>query len=239
MKKNILLFKFTRFLLLILLTMLSACGGEEAQPVATEPPAATTVPKEEEASQTEGKILAFGDSVTEGLGVEQIEAFPAVLDARLRGDGYQYEVINAGISGETSSAALSRVDWMLSQKPDIVIVETGANDALRGLDLELTKENISQIVKRFKESGAVVVLAGMQIIQNLGQEYTTQFADIYPAVAEEHDVILIPFFLDGVAGIPELNQPDVIHPTAEGYQIVVETIYPYVTEAIEAHRSNK
>ena len=216
--------------------MLSACASEEASPAPTEAPAPTQV-AEEATPSTTGKILAFGDSVTEGLGVEPEEAYPALLQNRLRAEGYEYEVINGGISGETSSAALSRVEWMLTQKPDIVIVETGANDALRGIDLELTQNNISQIVKRFKESNVVVVLAGMQIIQNLGEEYTTQFANIYPAVAKEHDVILIPFFLEGVAGRPHLNQADVIHPTPEGYKIVLETIYPYVLEGIEAHRA--
>lgn len=222
--------------LLLILIFLVACSSQEATAPATEVPSATVESQEEE-SQSEGKILAFGDSVTEGLGVETKEAYPALLQKRLLAEGYQYEVINAGISGETSSGALSRVDWMLAQNPAIVIVETGGNDGLRGIDLTLTHENISEIVKRFKESGAVVVLAGMQIIQNLGLEYTTEFADIYPAVAAEHDVILIPFFLDGVAGIPELNQPDVIHPTAEGYKIVLENVYPYVIQGIEAHQA--
>lgn len=222
--------------LLLMLVFLVACSSQEDAAPPTEAPPAT-VASEGEESQPEPKILAFGDSVTEGLGVETEEAYPALLQKRLLAEGYQYEVINAGISGETSSAALSRVDWMLAQNPAIVIVETGGNDGLRGIDLTLTRENISEIVKRFKESGVVVVLAGMQIIQNLGLEYTTEFADIYPAVAAEHDVILIPFFLDGVAGIPELNQPDVIHPTAEGYKIVLENVYPYVIEGIEAHQA--
>ena len=234
MKRNSLI--VLRCLLLMLIIMLSACASEEAPPAPTEAPAPTQV-AEEATPSTTSKILAFGDSVTEGLGVEPEEAYPALLQNRLRAAGYEYEVINGGISGETSSAALSRVEWMLTQKPDIVIVETGANDALRGIDLELTQNNISQIVKRFKESNVVVVLAGMQIIQNLGEEYTTQFANIYPAVAKEHDVILIPFFLEGVAGRPHLNQADVIHPTPEGYKIVLETIYPYVLEGIEAHRA--
>lgn len=220
-----------------MLIFLVACSSQEPAAPPTKAPPATVESQEGEESQPEPKILAFGDSVTEGLGVETEEAYPALLQKRLLAEGYQYEVINAGISGETSSGALSRVDWMLAQNPAIVIVETGGNDGLRGIDLTLTHENISEIVRRFKESGAVVVLAGMQIVQNLGLEYTTEFADIYPAVAAEHDVILIPFFLDGVAGIPELNQPDVIHPTAEGYKIVLENVYPYVIEGIEAHQA--
>lgn len=227
------------FILMILLILLTACGAQEAEQPSEEAPAPAEEPTEAEElpSSSEGTILAFGDSLTEGFGVEENEAYPALLEARLRADGYEYEVINAGNSGETSSGALSRMEWTLSLKPDIVIVEIGGNDGLRGVDPALTKENISQIVSQFKENGAIVVLAGMQIIQNLGEAYTSQFANNYPELAAEHDVILIPFFLEGVAGVPELNQPDVIHPTAEGYQIVVETIYPYILEAIEVERA--
>jgi acyl-CoA thioesterase-1 len=225
------------FILMILLLLLTACGSEEAEQAPNDPPPPTEEPNEVEELPSEGTILAFGDSLTEGFGVEENEAYPALLEGRLREDGYNYEVINGGNSGETSSGALSRMEWTQTLKPDIVIVEIGGNDGLRGIDPDLTKENISQIVSQFKENGAIVVLAGMQIIQNLGQEYTTQFANNYPEVATEHDVILIPFMLEGVAGLPELNQPDVIHPTAEGYQIVLDTIYPYILEAIEAERA--
>ncbi len=123
---------------------------------------------------------------------------------------------------------------MLNTEPDIVIVETGANDALRGVDLELTRKNIDEITRRFTDSGVVVVIAGLQIIQNLGQDYTIEFAEIYPAVAEKHGSILIPFVLEGVAANPDLNQPDFIHPTAEGYAVMVEHIYPFILEAVRA-----
>ena len=122
---------------------------------------------------------------------------------------------------------------MLNTEPDIVIVETGGNDALRGVDLELTRENLDEIVGRFSDSGAIVVVAGLQIIQNLGEEYTTEFAAIYPSVAEKHNAILIPFVLEGVAADPELNQPDFIHPNAKGYAVMADHIYDYVLQAIE------
>ena len=177
-------------------------------------------------------ILAFGNSLTEGLGVDPQESYPAQLERKLEADGYNVKVINGGISGETTTSALSRVDWMLNTNPDIVIVETGANDALRGIDLEITQDNLDEIVRRFTDSGAVVIVAGLQIIQNLGQEYTTGFAELYPAVAEKYGSILIPFILEGVAADPELNQADYIHPTADGYKVLVEHIYPFVLQGI-------
>jgi acyl-CoA thioesterase-1 len=145
------------------------------------------------------------------------------------------------VSGETSSGTLSRVDWILAsaQKPDIVILETGGNDGLRAIDPELTRKNLESIIDSFQASGIEVVLAGMETIQNLGEEYTVAYAAIYPAVAEEKNVILIPFFLEGVAAERSLNQEDGIHPTAEGYQIVAETVYPYVVEAIENYETGQ
>jgi len=181
---------------------------------------------------TDGVIVAMGDSLTEGLGVNQDEAYPAQLERKLRAVGYNYTVINAGVSGETTTGALARVDWVLTLKPDIVILATGGNDSLRAIDPALTQENIRQLVQTFQTAGVVVVLAGMQTVQNLGQEYTNAFRAIYPALATAYDVTLIPFFLEDVAGDPKLNQDDFIHPTAAGYTIVVETIYPYVLEVL-------
>jgi len=181
---------------------------------------------------TDGVIVAMGDSLTEGLGVNQAEAYPAQLERKLRENGYNYTVINAGVSGETTTGALARVDWVLTLKPDIVILATGGNDSLRAIDPALTQENIRQLVQTFQTAGVVVVLAGMQTVQNLGQEYTNAFRAIYPALATAYDVTLIPFFLEDVAGDPKLNQDDFIHPTAAGYTIVVETIYPYVLEVL-------
>ena len=203
--------------------ILTACGQEE-------PPSA---PPE---IQSTGTIVAMGDSLTEGLGVPEEKTYPALLQKALRDKGYDYRVVNAGISGETSSGARSRMGWVLRMKPDIIILETGANDGLRGLDPELIRRNIRDMIDTFTAEGIVVVLAGMKIVPNLGPAYSKMFADVYTDVGDDNDVILIPFFLEGVAGIPRMNQPDGIHPTADGYARVVEHIFPYVTEAIARHQ---
>lgn len=204
---------------------LCACGGAEPTPTPTLVPTATAV-----AGIT---IVALGDSLTEGLGVDPQESYPAQLERKLQAAGYSVKVINAGVSGETSSGALARINWVLQLKPQIVILGTGGNDSLRGVDTQLTARNIRQLVEKLQAAGIVVVLAGMQTAQNLGAEYTTAFAAIYPAVARDYKLILIPFLLVGVAGDPNLNQRDFIHPTAAGYAVVVETVYPYVVTALQ------
>lgn len=203
--------------------ILAACGQEE-------PPSA---PPE---IQSTGTIVAMGDSLTEGLGVPEEKNYPALLQKALRDKGYGYRVVNAGISGETSSGARSRMDWVLRMKPDIIILETGANDGLRGLDPELIRGNIRDMIDAFTAEGIVVVLAGMKMVPNLGPAYSKMFADVYTDVGGDNDVILIPFFLEGVAGVPKMNQPDGIHPTEDGYARVVEHIFPYVTAAIARHQ---
>jgi acyl-CoA thioesterase-1 len=180
----------------------------------------------------EGTIAAVGDSLTAGLGVNEEEAYPARLERKLRETGHQWRVINAGISGETSSGVLSRMAWVLKLKPDIVILETGANDGLRGIDPKVTERNIDEAVHVLKKNRVIVILAGMRMVSNLGREYTSAFASIYPGVAAKHGLILVPFFLKDVAGNASLNQADGIHPTAEGYRIVTETVFPYVLKAI-------
>ena len=179
-----------------------------------------------------GTIVAVGDSLTAGYGVNEAEAYPAQLEKKLQSAGFRWRVVNAGISGETSSGTLSRVAWVLRLKPDIVILETGANDGLRGIDPQLTKENISETVRLLKEQRVTVILAGMRMVTSLGRDYTNSFGAIYPAVAKKHDLILIPFFLQGVAGHPALNQGDGIHPVAEGYRIISDMLYPYVLQAL-------
>jgi acyl-CoA thioesterase-1 len=213
-------------LLLALFTLGLGCSRQQAQ-------ASPASPRQ---GKYEGTIVAVGDSLTAGLGVSLEEAYPALLEKKLQAAGLNYRVINAGSSGETSSDTLSRLSWVLTLKPDIVILETGANDGLRGIDPQLTKGNLLRLVDMLKARGVTVVLAGMKMVQNLGEEYTTAFASIYPEVARARGVILIPFFLEGVAGDRRLNQEDGIHPTASGYRKVVETVYPYVIKAIEQHR---
>ena len=184
-----------------------------------------------------GVIVCMGDSLTAGYGVDENQAYPALLEKRLHEAGLAYTVINAGISGETSSGALSRLDWMLTLNPDIVILETGANDGLRGVDPALTLRNIDAIVSELQARGVIVVLAGMQMVRNLGPDFTRSFSAIYPEVARQNDLILMPFFLEGVAGRPGLNQADGIHPTPQGYRMIVTNLYPYVLDAIKRYQA--
>lgn len=218
-------------LLLCIGLVLSGCSQKD--PV--EPAAAAS---QTPAAVYEGTIVAVGDSLTAGLGVAEAQAYPAQLAGRLHADGYNYRVINAGVSGETSSGALSRIEWVVSSlDPDIVILVTGANDGLRGLDAGLLESNLDRLVATLKRQDIQVVLGGMLMLPNLGPDYTRAFAEIYPRIADKHGVIFIPFFLEDVAGQADLNQSDKLHPNAEGYTRIVETIYPFVVEAIGRHRA--
>ncbi|MGH7274937.1 MAG: arylesterase [Nitrospiria bacterium] len=170
--------------------------------------------------------MAFGDSLTAGLGVAQQEAYPAQLEERLRARGYPYRVVNSGVSGETTAGGLRRLDWVIKARPEIVILELGANDGLRGVPLEAMRANLSQIIKRLQATRIHVILAGMKLPPNYGPMYTAGFSNLYSQLAKEYDIPLIPFFLQGVAARPELNQEDGLHPTPEGYQQVVDNILP-------------
>ena len=180
-------------------------------------------------------ILALGDSLTEGLGVDNDANYPAQLEARLQELGYKdVKVINSGLSGETSTGLVNRLDWVLQTKPDITILTIGANDAIRGIDVATVEANIRTAIKRLQDGGSEVILGGMQIYDNLGADYVESFAAIYPRVAKDMNVTLIPFFLDGVGGDPKLNQADAIHPTREGYTIIVnDNILPILQPEIE------
>jgi acyl-CoA thioesterase-1 len=170
-------------------------------------------------------IVALGTSLTAGLGLAQSEAWPALVQARLDREGYRYRVVNAGVSGDTSAGGLSRLDWQLGQKPAIVIVELGANDGLRGLPVAQVKENLGKIIARSRAAGAAVVLAGMQAPPNMGADYADSFRALFPALADEYHVPLVPFLLAGVAAEARLNQADGIHPTAEGQRIVADNVW--------------
>jgi acyl-CoA thioesterase-1 len=180
------------------------------------------------AAGSERVIVAFGDSLTAGLGVPADQTYPALLGERLRREGYDYRVVNAGVSGDTTAGGLRRVDWALRLKPDIVILELGVNDALRGQNLASVRANLDQLVARFQSAGARVLIAGMRLPPNYGTPYAEDFRRLFGEVARARKAPHIPFFLDGVGAIPRLNQPDGIHPTAEGYAIVVEGLWPYV-----------
>jgi acyl-CoA thioesterase-1 len=169
-------------------------------------------------------VLCLGDSLTEGFGVEDEQAYPSVLERRLRDQGRDVRVINAGINGSTSASAARRLRWQLKAKPDVLVLALGGNDGLRGLDLEETQKNLSEAITLAKSNGVRVVLAGMQIPPNYGPDYTRRFRAMFPALAEQHAVARIPFLLEGVAARPELNLPDGIHPNAKGYERVVENV---------------
>jgi len=174
------------------------------------------------------EILVFGDSIAAGFGLPQQEAFPARLEAKLRADGLAVHVINAGKSGDTTADGLARLDWSLAEKPDLVILELGANDALRGLDPAAVRANLDKLIGKIEASGAKLLLAGMQAPSNWGEQYQQAFNGIYPELAEAHGIPLYPFVLDGVALDPKLNQPDGLHPNERGVAIIVEHIAPYV-----------
>jgi acyl-CoA thioesterase-1 len=172
-------------------------------------------------------ILFFGDSLTAGYGLDEERAFPTVVQARIDSLGMPFEVVNAGLSGETSSGGLRRIDWLLRRKVDVLVLELGANDALRGVPLEVTRESLQGIVEKIKAKykDVKIVVAGMEAPPNLGDEYTQGFRGIFRDLAKRNDAALIPFLLEGVAGNSELNLPDRIHPTEEGHQIVAENVW--------------
>lgn len=186
------------------------------------------------AAAQQATILAFGDSLTAGYGVDHKDSFPTRLEGALKIAGYDVRIINAGVSGDTSAGGLSRLNWALADKPSFAIVELGANDGLRGLNPQSTFTNLDAIIVRLKAADVGVLLTGMQAPPNLGREYGTEFKNIFPHLAEKHDVILYPFFLDGVAADPDLNQGDGIHPNAAGVNIIVKRIMPYVTRMLGA-----
>ncbi len=178
------------------------------------------------------RILVLGDSLTAGYGLAAEAAFPARLEHALRQAGHPAQVVGAGVSGDTTAGGLARLDWSLAVGADAVIVELGANDGLRGLDPEATYANLDAIVGRLRERGIPVLLTGMLAPPNLGREYGAEFAAVFPRVARKHGVPLYPFFLDGVAAVPDLNLADGIHPNARGVDVVVGRILPYVKDLI-------
>jgi len=180
------------------------------------------------------RVTALGDSLTAGYGLPADETFTVQLEVALRAAGAKVTIANAGVSGDTTAGGLARLDWVMADRPALVIVELGANDGLRGLDPDMTYQNLDQILARLAAAGARVLLAGMYAPPNLGREYGEAFDTIYPRLAEKHGVALYPFFLEGVATDPALNQHDGIHPNAAGVAAIVERIVPYVLAVLAA-----
>jgi acyl-CoA thioesterase-1 len=198
----------------VLVFLLSGTGFAEARPI---------------------RILAFGASIIAGYGLEAQDTLPVQLEKALRARGVEATVINGGVSGETSAGGLARLDWVLADDPDLVIVDLGGNDALRGLDPEATEANLDAIVSRLRAENRGVLVAGMLAPPNLGADYAAAFNAVFREVADRHDVVFYPFILDGVATDPTLNLEDGIHPNAAGVKVIVERMLPYVLEAIERH----
>ncbi len=212
-------------LVLAALTLLYSCNQKPQEDNREKEEEA--IPDKKTAKKT---ILFFGNSLTAGYGIEEEEAFPALIQEKVDSLNLDYQVINAGLSGETTASGLSRLDWFLEEKPEIFILELGGNDGLRGIPLEETEKNLRNIILTVQEKfpDTKIVLAGMQIPPNMGPEYSENFRTLYAEIAESTSVSLIPFLLEGVAGDPNLNLPDGIHPTEEGHQIVAENVWPYL-----------
>lgn len=176
------------------------------------------------------RIIFFGDSITAGYGIPIENAFPAIIQQKANDAGLNYQVINAGLSGETTAGGLNRIDWILRSKPDVFILELGGNDGLRGLSLEESEKNLRAMVEKVRKANpkAKIILAGMQIPPNLGQDYTQKFKSLFPDLAKELNTELIPFLLEGVGGDPQLNLSDGIHPNQKGHAIVAETVWQFL-----------
>ena len=178
-------------------------------------------------------VIFLGDSLTAGYGLSEAEAFPALLTGQLRGRERVARIVNAGISGDTTAGGLARVDWLLSQDPEVMVVELGANDGLRGLALEETRKNLDEIVRRCLGAGARVLVIGMKIPPSYGPEYSSGFEDLFADLATAHGVSLMPFLLEGVAADPDLNQSDGIHPNAAGQRLLAENVLDYVQPILD------
>jgi acyl-CoA thioesterase-1 len=223
-------------LLVFLVTFISACGDNGSQSVTNAPSRAASSSPAASSDKSLPKIVAFGDSLTAGLGLTASESYPSLLQKMLEADGYRYEVVNAGVSGDTSAGGLRRIDWALEGDVRFVILELGANDFLRGQPVSQMKKNLGQIIERAKARGAQVLLAGMYAPTNTGADYQREIHEAFQSLAREHQVTLIPFFLDRVAGVDTLNQADGIHPNAEGTKIVAETVYQALRPMLEKEK---
>lgn len=214
--------------------ILFSCGNSSSEDVISEKAA-------EEENVTEQiskprKVVFFGNSLTAAYGLDPGEGFPAIIQGKLEEAGHNYEVVNAGLSGETSAGGNERVDWILQQVVDIFVLELGGNDGLRGIDPESTYRNLQSIIDKVqaKAPETRIILAGMEAPPNMGTDYTNAFRNVYTRLAEENDLPLIPFLLEGVGGIPELNLPDGIHPNIEGQKIVADNVWKILRPVVEA-----
>ena len=219
---------------LLLITFLVSCGEQPSNDQSRTLSADTTANVAVKTTSTK-KIIFFGNSLTAGYGLDEQESFPSLIQARLDSLNLDYEVVNAGLSGETSAGGLSRIDWIMNQQVDIFVLELGANDALRGLDLANTKQNLQGIIDKVlsKDKSIIIILAGMRAPPNMGAEYATAFEEIYIQLSEENKLPLIPFLLENVGGIPALSIEDGKHPNAKGQKIVADNVWQVLGSLVQ------
>lgn len=219
--------------LIFLLGFLFSCGNRN-EAAKEENPSADSSAIEQPETGKKKTILFFGNSLTAGYGVEPQEAFPSLIQHRIDSLDLPYTVVNAGVSGETTSGGDGRIDWVLQQPVDIFILELGANDGLRGIPVSETRKNLQSIIDkvRAKDSSIKIILAGMQIPPNMGQKYTREFREVFAALASENNIELVPFLLEGVGGEEHLNQADGIHPNPEGHKLLAENVWKYLEKLL-------
>ena len=211
-----------------LLALVVACGGDRPAHLPDDPPP--------HPDGERGRVVFLGTSLTAGLGLDPANAYPALIQAKIDSAGLPYTAVNAGVSGETSAGALRRIDWLLQQPVAVLVIETGANDALRGLNVDTMSANIQAVIDHARKLNPppAIVLVGMRAPPNMGPDYVRRFRAAFPALAEKNEIPLVPFLLDGVAGRPSLNQGDMIHPTAQGQRIMAETVWRVVGPVLRA-----
>lgn len=212
-------------LVLAFALLLAGCGGNDAAPKASNQAAPTAEADDDSGEKRRPKVVALGDSLTAGLGLLEQQAFPALLQQRIDADGYEFEVVNAGVSGDTTAGGLRRLNWALEGDVRVLIVALGANDGMRGLSVGEMRKNLTGIIARAREKRIVVILAGMEAPPNYGPEYTAAFRQVYHDVAREQGVVFLPFLLTNVAGQSGLNQGDGIHPNAAGAAVMADSVW--------------
>ena len=221
----------SRFNLVVIVAGLLACRRDEGRPVASAhsdaPPTAAT-------ASPEPAVVILGTSLTAGLGLDPDSAYPALLQRKIDSAGFRYRILNAGVSGESSAGALRRIDWVLRDHPAMLLIETGANDGLRGQTPDSLRANIQAIIDRTRRQSPEtrILLLGMEALPNLGATYTRRFHDVYPALARKNRLPFVPFLLAGVAGVDSLNQADGIHPNARGAELVADNVWPALNQAL-------
>ena len=227
---------FTKSVALLFIAFLILTGCKRSEPTGAKP---QTVNKEQTVQtpvQTKKSILFFGNSLTAGYGVEPEQAFPSLIQEKLDSLGLPYKVINAGLSGETSASGVNRIEWVLREPIEVMILELGGNDGLRGVDPNETKSNLQKIVDlaQKKYPDIQIIIAGMEAPPNMGSKYITAFRSVFKELAENNNLLLVPFLLEGVGGEPELNLPDGIHPNPEGHMIVAANVWEVLSETLAA-----